>query len=329
VSLALVVGTVPANAQVPTHPGPGGTPQFDHSIERRNYVRAGADEMLAMMQIVYDESKHITPGISPQEMKSSELRSRLLDLRLLMDFNAYLYDAEKLDPMRDLVDAAYENVGLFKDLYDQSQLTGQPINPDEQAKRGAAMNASIDWLHNADKRNALLAVFKQPHQQILHLNHDQTPRLWNIAKATPDSGKSTVAIVALLCGNVLTNLVKDGLLVDDVLDEKTEAKFHDVRKALRSVLILGDMFPATAAAVGDRRDALAKLVSAYGRVNDASIAYHNALKHGGDADERKKDLLKEYKHAQELVNSTLDSGALTEYVQHLAPLWLIDADPFH
>src|SRR3954468_13113621 len=145
VLLTMQLSTPGAAAQIATQPGPDGTPQFDRAIERRTYLTAGADEILTYLLLVSTEAKALPLNATPEQMKSSDLRKRLLDLRLMMDFNAYLYDPDPLEPIRDLVDAAYENTGLDKDLYDQSQLTGLPIDPDEQAKRAAAMNASLTW----------------------------------------------------------------------------------------------------------------------------------------------------------------------------------------
>src|SRR5688572_23329260 len=85
------VGVPGASAQVVTRPGPDGTPQFDRAIERRTYLNAAPDALLTYASIVYDEVRKLPPNASPEQMKTSELRKRLLDLRLMMDFNAFLY----------------------------------------------------------------------------------------------------------------------------------------------------------------------------------------------------------------------------------------------
>src|SRR5687768_16116529 len=116
-----------------THPGPDGTPQFDRAIERRTYPKAAPDALQTYASIVYDEVRKLPPNANPAQVKASPLRKRLLDLRLMMDFNAFLYAPERMGPMRDQVDAAYEAIGQFKDLFDQSELTGEPIDPAEEA----------------------------------------------------------------------------------------------------------------------------------------------------------------------------------------------------
>jgi hypothetical protein len=328
-ALAVLLGSPTALAQVATQPGPDGTPQFDRSIERRTYQKAAPDALLAYATIVYDEVRKLPPNVSPEQTKSSDLRKRLLDLRLMMDFNAFLYDPDRLEQMREQVDAAYEAIGQYKDLSDQAKLTGRPIDPGEQAARGAAMIASLEWLRNNPQRQAFLQFIKEPDGELVDLKKKDQPRLWRIADVEPSADRSALATVALVTGNGLSHLLEDGLLVDDILDPEQEAQFHDVRKALRSILVLVDMFPTAEDVVGEKREPLAKLVDAYGEVNDASIAYHEAQDAGRDTDELRDDLVKEYKKARQLAQELSDNGQLREYVGALVPLQLFDVDPFH
>lgn len=340
-SLLLIFGQVSApivSAQVimpgitspiGTHPGPDGTPQFDRATERRTYLKAAPDALQTYASIVYDEARKLPPNASPAQVKASPLRKRLLDLRLMLDFNAFLYAPERMGPMRDQVDAAYEAIGVFKDLFDQSELTGEPIDPAEEAARAAAMKDSLEWLRNADRRAAFLQFLRSPDGTVLDLERKDQPRLWKVADVTPNGDQSALAIVALVGGNGLTNLLNQGLLVDDILDAEQEAKFHDVRKALRSILVLVDMFPTAEDVVGDQREPLATLVEAYGEVNDASIAYHEALATDRDVRERRDELVKEYKKARSLAQEIVEEGQLKPYISRLISLQLFDVAPFH
>jgi hypothetical protein len=311
-----------------TKPGPDGTPQFDRAIERRSYQKAAPDMLQTYAAIVYDEVRKLPAHPRPEQMKASELRKRLLDLRLMLDFNAFLYEPDRLEQMRDQVDAAYEAIGQFKDLFDQSELTGDPIDATEEATRGAAMMASLEWLKNDEQRQVFLAFLKAPSGEIHDLKKKDQPKLWRVADVTPRADQSALAIAALVGGNGLTNLQHDGLLVDDILDADQEADFHDVRKALRSILVLIDMFPTAEDVVGDKREPLAKLVDAFGDVNDASIAYHDAQATGRDVRERRDDLAKEYKQARALAKALVEQGQLNEYIARLTSLQLFDVDPF-
>jgi len=328
--LAAMVDVFSVAAQLVTQPGPDGTPQFDRAVERRTYLSAGPDEILTYLAVVATEAKAVDINVSPEQLKASNLRKRLLDLRLMMDFNAYIYDPEDLGPMRDQVDTAYEALGLYKDLYDQSKLTGQPIDPAEQSKRSAAMVASLGWISNDRARTDFLDVIKKPQHKVLDFTEKEQPRLWRIADVSPTADKSSLAMAALVSGNALATLLHDGLLVDDILDPDQEARFHDIRKALRSILVLIDMFPTAQDVVGDAREPLARLVDAYGDVNDASIAYHEATDAGrDDANDLRDDLVKEYKKAQKLARELDEGGELRAYVTRLTPLQLFDVDPFH
>jgi hypothetical protein len=332
--LAGLLGAHPVAAQlfpppVTTTPGPDGTPQFDRSIERRTYLKAAPDALQTYAAIVYDELQKLPPNVRPEQMKSSDLRKRLLDLRLMLDFNAFLYDPDRLRQMRDQVDSAYEAIGQFKDLFDQSELTGESIDPTEESVRGAAMIASLEWLRNSDQRLAFMQFLREPEGKILDQKKKDLPRLWRIADVTPSNNQSALSIVALVSGNGLTNLIDAGLIVDDITDAEQEARFHDVRKGLRSFLVLVDMFPTAEDVVGDRREPLEKLVDAFGDVNDASIAYHDALAADRFVDERRDDLAKEYKKARNLAQEIVEKGQLNEYISRLTSLQLFDVDPFH
>src|SRR3954454_7783772 len=207
--LALQISVPGAAAQIATQPGPDGTPQFDRAIERRTYLTAGADELLTYLLLVATEAKALPANVTPEQLKSSDLRKRLLDLRLMMDFNAYIYDPENLGPMRDQVDEAYEKVGLYKDLYDQSKLTGEPIDPDAQKQRKHDMDDALEWIRSEKSRDALLEVIRRPERKVLDFTNKEQPRLWRLADVTPSADKSSLAMAALISGNALTNLLRD------------------------------------------------------------------------------------------------------------------------
>lgn len=328
--VALHAAASHGQAQLTTQPGPDGTPQFERAVERRPYPAAGADEVLTYGLLVHEAARALPIDASPEEVKRSPLRKLLLDLRLMMDFNAFLYEPDRFEPIRDRIDASYEAIGIYKDLFDQAKLTGLPVDPAELEARREAMNTSLVWLRDAAERRSMVEIIQRPSDGIVNLGRKDQPRLWRIAELSPTEHKSSLAMVALLCGNALANLVRDGLVVDDILDTEQEADFHDIRKALRSVLVLVDMFPTASEVVGEAREPLAKLVDAYGEVNDASIAYHDArTARRGDQDERRDDLVKAYKKARRLADELVENGQLAQYVTRLTPLQLFDVDPFH
>src|SRR4051812_39094981 len=74
--LALQISVPGAAAQIATQPGPDGTPQFDRAIERRTYLTAGADELLTYLLLVSTEAKAVPANVTPEQLKSSDLRKR-------------------------------------------------------------------------------------------------------------------------------------------------------------------------------------------------------------------------------------------------------------
>ena len=112
-------------------------------------------------------------------------------------------------------------------------------------------------------------------------------------------------------------LISDGMVVDDILNEEQEDHFHNVRKALRSVLVISDMYPSIAEEVAKERVPLAKLVSSYGKVNDRFVAYRLALASGINVDERLKDLLDAHDTSKAQVREALASGTIQTYIDAL------------
>src|SRR5215212_2869820 len=117
----------PGGAQAQTL-GPEGTPQIDPATEKLSYTDAAVPHMLTQYEFVFSELDQLADDPSAEDTKSSELRKRLLDLRLLMDLYAFAFDEQDYDFHRDIVDEAYERTGEYKDLFDAQAIDKQPIN---------------------------------------------------------------------------------------------------------------------------------------------------------------------------------------------------------
>jgi hypothetical protein len=307
-----------ANAQVTTTIGPGGTPQFDRDFQAMRYSAAAPLELGTYLTIVLAEVDALRLHPSLAEVKSSPLRKRLLDLRLMMDFNAFLYSPPDFDRYREQVDQAYETLGAYKDLSDQQDLTGQPPDKKRQAERLKAMDEALDPFRASNSRRELQQFLAAPAVQPGSLSDAELPRLWRISGTVPNGDLSSIANAALLSSRVLSSLERDGLLIDDILNLDKEAHFHDIRKALRSSLVLADMFPWLAEATISQRQPLAEIVDAYGEVNDRSIAYHDAQDRGGKVKTRAGELQASFATAQKLVKTYVENGQLDDYVARLA-----------
>jgi len=107
------------------------------------------------------------------------------------------------------------------------------------------------------------------------------------------------------------------VVVEDILNEEQEAHFHNVRKALRSVLTIMDMYPSLAEITKEERPTLDKLVSAYGKVNDRFVAYRLSLASNINVEERKADLLDAHETSRMRAREALADGSIQAYIDAL------------
>jgi hypothetical protein len=143
------------------------------------------------------------------------------------------------------------------------------------------------------------------------------PRLWQLAGSRPRPELDNAGNAAALGQGVLRWLINDGMLVDDILDVHQEEHFHNVRKALRSVLTFTDMYPSLAEATKEERESLAKLVSAYGKVGDRFVAYRLSLASNINVEERLVDLLEAHETSRKRVMEAMAAGELQKYIDAL------------
>jgi hypothetical protein len=320
--VAVMVGSVLSwrvdTASAQAQSGPEGTPQVEASSEAMRYVEAATPQLLTHYWIVLAEIDALSQSPSPAEVKATQLRKRILDLRLIMDLNAYAFEPGVFEAYRDAIDRAYEQLGLYKDLFDVQEIDGFPIDQNVQAERLAKMNVALAALRQPTFREDLKVFFYTRSAQPLALEFKNQPRIWQIAKTGPSDRLDSVGNAALLAQAALRNLRNDGLMVDDIFNAEQEARFHDVRKALRSVLLLADMFPTLTAATASVREPLDRVVNKYGDVNDQFVAFHDAQLSGRAVDQRAAELAAEYAKARVVAAQFVDSGQLEAFAAALS-----------
>jgi hypothetical protein len=180
------------------------------------------------------------------------------------------------------------------------------------------MQNAVAPLRAAEIRKRFEKAVDKYEPNIVPLDSQAQPRLWQIARLGPDIGLDSAGNAARMGRAVLLNLRSEGLTVDNIFDPNQEVRFHDVRKALRSVLVLVDMFPSLSAAVADVRNPLSDVVKAYGKANDQVVAYHEAKLDGRPLDQRASELSDAFNKAQERARKFADSGQLDAYADALA-----------
>jgi hypothetical protein len=135
--------------------------------------------------------------------------------------------------------------------------------------------------------------------------------------AEPNTRDDAAGNVAMIGNFILRNLADQGMTVDDILDPNQEAQFHAVRKAVRSVEVLVDMFPSLTAAVGEAREPLDDLVGDFGKVNDQIIALRLEEAQSWDTSERVDALRKAYAKAVKTAQQFVSSDELDNYARPL------------
>lgn len=304
---------VEANAQTAN---PEGIPQVPAVIERYGYDEC-TDHLLTYFWPLMYEIDQLPDPPTPEQVKASPIRKLILDYRLIMDVHAFVYEPGLFDAYRDALDLAYEEIGQYKDLFDVQEIDGLPIDETEAKIRLARMDFALAALRLKSFREDMkeFAYSRAPRGTLYEPN--DVPRLWRQAGVRPRPELDNAGNTAALGQGVLRWLMADGMVVDDILDVEQEDHFHDVRKALRSVITVTDMYPSLAEAVANERAPLAKVVSAYGKTNDRFIAYRLALASGIRVEERLADLLKAHDTSRKQVAEALADGAFQAYIDAL------------
>jgi hypothetical protein len=294
------------------------TPKVDDFLETRNYTHAATREILYQWRYAGTEIEAFPAIPTAKEMKDTEMRKRVLDLRLMMDFNTFAYKPNDLLKYRDMLDLVYENVGAYKSLFDTQQIDGFPVDQAEKDKRWNNMINAVGPFRQADVRSKFEKAIDKYESNIYMHDYDDWPRIWQIAGFPPDDSLDSLGNAARLSQAILLNLRAQGLTIGDPLDPEQEAHFHDIRKAMRSVVTLIDMFPSSNAAVAGVRGPIDDVVDAYGKANDQFVAYHEAQYFGRPLEPRVAGVQKAFNKAQDLANEFAWGGQMDAYVAVLS-----------
>jgi hypothetical protein len=242
---------------------------------------------------------------------------RLLDLRLMLDVYAFTFDFPPYERFRNATDDAYEYMGSYKDIFDVQPIDPSPPDPRYVQQRLDKMNAALALFRSSSFRSDFMSFLSQPRSSIIWVDPRHQPRIWRIADLQPSDRYDAAGNAAMLAQAALRNLRREGLLVGPTFDLSEEERFHDTRKALRSVEVIVDMFPSLAEAVGDTRRPLDRVIGDFGRLNDQLVAYHLADWAGRDLAPRLAGIRDAYARATATAEDFINSGALEAYAARL------------
>lgn len=285
------------------------------------YLEAAPVQLRWALDRALAELDAAPPVPTPEQVKSASFRRRILELRLLMDLNAFAYEPTTMEVFREIVDEAYEAIGQYQDLHVTQEITGQAPRQELVDQRLRLMAIRLETLRAGGVREAMRGFFARPEATMVQLTAGQVPLIWTIAGVRPSQQLDGVGNLALLSQAVLRNLQTQGLPVGDIFDPVQEERFHDVRKALRSIMILTDMFSATRDATADARAPLMELVGDYGDVNDLIVAYHAARALGANVEPVATALREEFAEAQAQQQLVQEMRAIQ---QMLDRLWTVE-----
>jgi CHAD domain-containing protein len=241
-----------------------------------SYVQVAGPAVVGALDRALGALDSFPDGIRPEQAREAGFRRRLLELRLLMDLFAYAYEPEPLSTYREIVDDGYERVGGYQDITVVSTLLQTAFRTDLVVLRQLRMNVALAALRSGTVRESMREFVSSPPGTAFDLTGEDVPRIWRTAGQAPSDEFDAVGNAARMGASALAAIQADGPFIADVLDPIQEARFHDVRKAVRSVLLLMQMFPDTRAAILPIAEPMFQLVSQYGDVNDAIVAYRLA-----------------------------------------------------
>jgi len=243
----------------------------------------------------------------PKAVKDTSFRRRLLELRLVMDVNAFAYDKDKLKTYRDMVDRAYEGTGVFQDIVDFEKELGTPVPPEILDNRRSEMLDALGPLRDQRLRNEMRSFFSKPEKKI---RDGGGPRLWDLTGAVATSEFDATGNAAKLQAGILRHLQGSDLGIHDIFDPDQALYFHGIRKEMRSVVLLSAMYPDTNAATREAVKPLDDLVGDYGDVMEAFNSYVFALQNGMDTSKVGAEVVREFEKSQQTKNQFIETNAL-------------------
>lgn len=276
---------------------------------RTVYSQQVAGIILAQFDRTMGEIDAMSPNPSPTDVKNLTFRRRLLELRLLMDANTFMYSHNEFKPFRDTIDAAYQAIGDYQDVsVVEKLLDGFHVNDDIVNARRNQMNETVDTLRDPGWRDQFRAFFSDPRPDVR--SSPSSPRLWDGAALRASNNHDAVGNAAMLGASILRHLQNQDLGVNDITDNDQRLYFHDVRKEMRSVIVLTTLYPDLANAVQDVTKPLQSFVDDYGNTEDAWVAWQIAQQEGMSVDDARAKLDHEFAQAQGEKDDLINSNGL-------------------
>jgi hypothetical protein len=278
------------------------------------YLQAAAPSVVGAFDRAISELDAAPPNASPKEVSDLSFRRRILELRLLMDFNSFAYDRGDMRPYREMVDHAYEAIGVYQDIADFEKELGAPVPTQVVAQRQAEMNEALVPLRNGTTRGQLRQFLATP---LRTLRQGGGPGLWDITGSSPSNAFDAVGNAAEFQSGIIRNLQNSDIGVTDIFDESQALHFHEIRKQMRNVVILSAMYPPISDNTREAVAALTELVGDYGDTLEAYNSYVFAQQVGMDTEKAAAETRREFERAQMIKDQFIANGALDTMARRL------------
>ena len=275
------------------------------------YVQAAAPSLIGAFDRAVSEIDAAGADWTPKQVKDASFRRRLLELRLLMDTNAFAYNRDLLKQYRDIVDHTYESVGIYQDIVDIEKELGTTVNPDVVEGRRVEMNDGLAAMRNLNVRQAMRSFFAAP---LTAPRRGGGPGLWDLTGSVATNSFDATGNAAELQSGIVRFLQGSDLGVTDIFDPNQALHFHNIRREMRSVVLLSTMYPATNEATRDVVVPLVELIDDYGDVLEAYNAYTYAVQNGLDTTKVEPELRREFDRALMMKEQFVETHALDAMV---------------
>jgi hypothetical protein len=301
----LLTWAVPS-AHAQTTPNPKDAPSIGNAAGGM-YTQAASPTLTGAFDRAISELDGASLDGTPKQIKDQSFRRRLLELRLLMDVNAFAYDKDRLKVFREMVDQSYESVGIFQDLADVEKELGVPPAPEVVANRRNEMLSGLAPMRDGSVRSQMRSFLAAP---LAGPRKGGGPGLWDITGSVASNNYDAIGNAAELQSGVVRFLQASDLSVNDIFNADQALHFHLIRKEMRNIVILTAMYPPINEATRETIKAVDELVDDYGDALEAHTAYEYALQAGMDTSKVEAELRREFERAQMMKGQFLEAHAL-------------------
>lgn len=249
-----------------------------------SYREAAYKNLSSKVFEISEELEGLDDSITPKSVK--KLRKDLGRVKLEIDLYCPLFSnkGSKLGELRDLIDDGYENLGVYKDLYDSNEIAGIEIDPKLEVERRAKV---LKWkkLFVDFKSDNLEGEKFIPGKSSIKCAHKEK-FIWSKINWIPNANDPLSTTLATLLSKLAKayradqkNLQK----IDELFEIKNEEAFHDFRKGVRALLTIISTYQNEVAQQVNLAEVQVweEKVDQFGEINDLLIAWHRAKKKEG------------------------------------------------